>query len=329
MELTLHTEAMIRRYLLGDLTQDELEALELRLLGDADFLHWVSLMEEELVDEYVGGRLSSEERKKFESSFLCTPEGRREVSFAAGLRNRALEERNTAVTGEGVAAATPPGRSFLKGASRGRGIYVPRYVAAAAALLIMALGSALVFTVRHLRREIERLEAAQLTPGLREQELRGELSSERDRAEGLSAKLRNSEEERARLEQDLAGLRKAKPPELSGTLASIILTAGRARGTADGQRLTIDSGVMRASIQLVLRRADYDVYRVRLLNEQSAELWSASSLRARSYGNRKRIAATVPVSLMPDGDYSLKLYGITDKGEYVEADTYYFRTLRR
>ena len=329
MEPTSESETMIRRYLLGDLRQEELETLECRLLSDADYLDCVSLLEEELVDEYVRGLLSPEEREKFETSFLCSPEGRREVRFAAGLRGRALEAKQTTVTEEASGRAKPRAQPFALGTYLSSKMHVARYLVAATAVTLLMLGAAAVFAVRYLQQEIKRLEAGQVAPGLREQELRDELSKERTQAEELSAKLRNEQEERSRLEQELVGLKTMKPAQLPSPLASIVLTSGRSRESRGGQKLTVDSATTRVSIQLVLRRADYGAYRVLLQNEENAELWSANSLKAQSYGRQKRILVSMPGNLMSDGDYSLKLYGVTDQGEYIEADNYYFRTVRK
>lgn len=65
----------IRRYLLGELTQEEQrESVEERLLVDDDFFTEFELVKEDLIDQYVRRELTDEERESFEQNFLTTPE---------------------------------------------------------------------------------------------------------------------------------------------------------------------------------------------------------------------------------------------------------------
>ncbi|MCA1615613.1 MAG: hypothetical protein LC800_16235, partial [Acidobacteria bacterium] len=72
----------IRRYLLGTAAPAEVEQIERRLLADPAFYDEVSASEDELLDEYVGGRLAARERENFESVFLAAPERRQKLGFA-------------------------------------------------------------------------------------------------------------------------------------------------------------------------------------------------------------------------------------------------------
>lgn len=83
----------IRRYLLGELTQDEQSApVEERLLLDDDFFEEFELVKEDLIDQYVSRELSDEERESFEQQFLTTPE-RRESLRQAQVLARYAERR--------------------------------------------------------------------------------------------------------------------------------------------------------------------------------------------------------------------------------------------
>jgi len=77
---------LIRRYLLRELPKGEQKRVEERLMTDDAFFERLKVAEDELVDEYLGGGLSENERQRFELSFLTTPEGRRQVRFNTALR---------------------------------------------------------------------------------------------------------------------------------------------------------------------------------------------------------------------------------------------------
>ncbi|HEX3560755.1 MAG TPA: hypothetical protein VHU19_16240 [Pyrinomonadaceae bacterium] len=79
----------LRQYLLGDLTQPAQQRVEQRLLTEDDFFEEMLLGEEELIDDYVGGNLSVEDRLKFERHFLSTPERHRQLRFARAFRRYA------------------------------------------------------------------------------------------------------------------------------------------------------------------------------------------------------------------------------------------------
>ncbi|MFY9609408.1 MAG: hypothetical protein WAU45_12435, partial [Blastocatellia bacterium] len=76
---------LIRRYLLGQISGDEREQLEEMMMSDDELYNRVLLAEDELVEEYVQGELSESERAGFEASFLSTPDGRKQASFAKAL----------------------------------------------------------------------------------------------------------------------------------------------------------------------------------------------------------------------------------------------------
>ena len=82
MALGEHDHDMTRRYLLGQLTDDEEQRLEERLLSDDDFFQEVELTKDELAQEYVSGELTAKERKWLQENFLASPQGKQRHKFA-------------------------------------------------------------------------------------------------------------------------------------------------------------------------------------------------------------------------------------------------------
>lgn len=76
----------IRRYLLGQLPQEESARLEERLLSDSDVFEELLITEDELIDQYLAGDLSPAARPGFETHFLATPERQQKVRFARRLK---------------------------------------------------------------------------------------------------------------------------------------------------------------------------------------------------------------------------------------------------
>jgi hypothetical protein len=76
----------VRQYLLGNLSESAKERLERRVLDETGVNDEVQAKEDELIDQYVAGRLSAEERKQFESFFLLPKERQQKLRFGRTLR---------------------------------------------------------------------------------------------------------------------------------------------------------------------------------------------------------------------------------------------------
>jgi len=88
-------EKLIRRYLLGALTEDERRRLETRVFEDEEFAarfpEHLSLIEDELIEDCVKGALTRREKKHFEDHFLRAPQRREKLSFIESLSKYATD----------------------------------------------------------------------------------------------------------------------------------------------------------------------------------------------------------------------------------------------
>ncbi|HEU4872663.1 MAG TPA: hypothetical protein VFT44_06155 [Pyrinomonadaceae bacterium] len=85
MALSEHDHDVTRRYLLGQLTDDEQQKLEERLLSEDDLFEEVELTKDELAQEYASGELTGKERQWLQENFLASPEGKQKHEFAKTL----------------------------------------------------------------------------------------------------------------------------------------------------------------------------------------------------------------------------------------------------
>jgi hypothetical protein len=81
---TSHEE--IKNYLLGQVSEQEESEVEMRLLADPEFYDELSIVEDELIDQYLGNTLSDTERQSFQSHFVSSPERHQKVRFARALK---------------------------------------------------------------------------------------------------------------------------------------------------------------------------------------------------------------------------------------------------
>src|SRR4030095_11240079 len=83
---TLHKDRDVRRYLLGQLPEQEAAALERAYFQDGEVLEQVWAAENELVDAYVAGTLPTADRGAFESHYLASAVHQQRVATARALR---------------------------------------------------------------------------------------------------------------------------------------------------------------------------------------------------------------------------------------------------
>lgn len=79
----------LKRYLLGDLSDEERAELDLKLLTDSDFFVLVELAEEDLIEDYLDHSLDKSENERFEEHFLVPPERRHQLVLSKQLREYA------------------------------------------------------------------------------------------------------------------------------------------------------------------------------------------------------------------------------------------------
>ncbi len=79
----------LRRYLLGQLADNAREEIEKDLVASDEVFDELLIVEDEITDEYLSGKLSSEDRAGFEQHFLATPERHEKLRFGRAF-NRYL-----------------------------------------------------------------------------------------------------------------------------------------------------------------------------------------------------------------------------------------------
>jgi anti-sigma-K factor RskA len=79
-------ETLMRRYLLGDLPQEERGSIEDRYLADDEVFEALVATENDLIDAYARGGLADDERRKFEAEYLTILESQICARVELGLR---------------------------------------------------------------------------------------------------------------------------------------------------------------------------------------------------------------------------------------------------
>jgi hypothetical protein len=142
--MTPESELGTRAYLLGELPDDRVAALEKALLADPELLDQVQQVETDLIDDYVDDRLSASERTRFESYYLASQIHRDRVALARALamvgreasspdlgRPEGRPLRTTLVWASAAAVLLVVGWLATRSGSSGPGVAAPPTVAEA------------------------------------------------------------------------------------------------------------------------------------------------------------------------------------------------------
>src|SRR5438270_801322 len=79
-------DQQIIRYLLHEAGEEELSMMEERLLSDLSFFDLVACVEDEMIMQYVRDEMDPDLKRRFEKSYLASPERRARIESARQLR---------------------------------------------------------------------------------------------------------------------------------------------------------------------------------------------------------------------------------------------------
>jgi hypothetical protein len=283
------------QYLLGESTETEREALEQRCLKDETVAEEIEAFENELVDDYVAGRLAAADQGRFERSYLAAPGRAEKVAFARALRARIGLEQGTPVP-------------------------LPRLLNLAAAALLGIAGAYFAYRFNQARHELSRLGDEQASLERRERDLSGQL---------LEARA-----ERDRLEKELESARKAAESSVSGTAAvqpdsvstvTFTLAGSLARDSGGPKVLEIRSGTKEIRLSMPLPAEPYASYSAEIRTPEGKEIWKAGGLAARRAGSTISLAISVRAAVLAQGDYIVSVQGLAAGGALESVADFAFR----
>ncbi|HWX39780.1 MAG TPA: hypothetical protein VN345_01400 [Blastocatellia bacterium] len=317
MPPALLDELTIRRYLLGDLGEEDRLEVETLLLEDGTAFDQVAAIEEELIDEYVRGGLSAAERRNLESGFLSSRQG---ALLADLSRNLDLH-----------ASRRPSGglRSFLRNrllVALQTEIAVPRYTLALASLAILLIVGGFGWYIRRIQ--------TRNVGGVSEQELREQVTLEQARNEKLAEDLAREQQLRTSTEQELTALRSGNRNDLptgpsgGGTLIAQLFP-GSTRGPGGARKkIVLTASTVRVSFQLDLAGDTHGSYQATVDGGHGQQVL-ADRLQPRRVDGRKVVILNLPASRLSPGNYGIVLSGQGPNVQYEPAEEYSFSVVRK
>jgi hypothetical protein len=275
------TAGRYRQYLLGELPDEERDALEESYFTSDESLAELQDAEDELIDAYEAGALTPEDRVRFETRYLASTPGARRLWLERSLKRLARDRPS---------AAWQPMRPARAA-----------WLAWVAALAIAALAASLLASHWRLQHELQQAQAR--NEALRQQAqgqgaridaqesrldaLRGELERMRDRAEQVETL--------------------ALDPERAARLVSILLRPGLKRDLQPVPELVVAPDAVLVRIVLATDEVTAGRYRASLQTVEGREVWSSSHLRARASATGRMVDLTVPAQAFEPGHHVVVL----------------------
>ncbi len=316
MKLDESSDFLIRRYLLAAVSEEEREQVETRLMTDDDFFQQISLIEDELIDQYLDGDLAQADQRRFAEFFLRAPERQQKLRFSKALRIYAAQsaaERPRNVEPE----PTAWWRSLLA-------LFNPPRPALAYAFLTSLIALAVggpwaVIRIAGLKGEVSSLQAQQQVRDAGASELRAQVEVEKARAVEIARQLQQEREKGTARQSDAIPVQLAmlNPPPFP-------LSPGMQRGQSSSS-LAIPKDAIVVRLELDLAQNPSPTYRAVLLSE-GQEILTRSRLKATESTTAITLRVKLPAADLPGGDYELRLYGAGEK-DYMES--YVFHVVRK
>jgi hypothetical protein len=307
-------QILIRRYLLGDLPEEERVRVEDQYLADGEVFEELLAIENDLIDAYVRGELTEDERKRFEIEYLTSLDRRNKVEFARALHHASALERQLAQT---QVISLPKRVKAVFFAQR----RIPQWALVAAVGLISASGSWLIIQNIRLRVDLQQALAAQASLRREEGALRQRIADQANPRYPVQESQQGSEI--AKLET---------PGQMVETLR---LNPGTVRSVGELQKtLTLLPTTSQVQIQLVLDRDEYPRYKAVLSTAEGKEVFREKSLQSSPIDRNPihggaMVAWRLPAHLIPPGDYIVLLTGQLANGNEEDVASYGFSVLRR
>lgn len=328
MEQSGEEVILIRRYLLGEIAEQDRDPIEARLLTDPQYFNRLVRVEEELTDQYVRCELSQHEREMFENHFMNATERREDVAFAMALHRYVSSE----AIGRPVARVPSAWTAFLTDLSPRWRMTRNASLACAALFLTVAVAWLLMETAR-LQRRLAEVGAERSESRRLEQELKRRLDEQQSHDEDLARQLEISRGRLARLDREIAGLSKAADSiQTDAGLVSLALFPGLGRdaaGTAQARTAILAPGARRLRLELGTDHPGFTSYRAEALTAEGDLVWSRDSLRERPTRIGKAVVITLPVALLTRNSYLVTLSGAAAGGNYERISSYYFEIIRK
>jgi hypothetical protein len=333
---TFGSDQTIIKYLLNEMPPGDQERFEEAYFSDGNLFEQVQALEEELIEDYVKGNLSSHESRLFEDHYLASDERSARVEAArqlvelCSLKAEAQASPNSRIEDGRIEGWFFYVRSRLRPLAEWR--LMPVWGVAAAILLL--LGAGLAVELLRLRGQLTAVSEERVAVGRRADESerrlaqeRGQLAEERKQNADLLAKLDNRNSQSDRSDQ---GPVRSKASD--NRIVFLLLMPGlRSIDKPDRAVLSDHTSFLELRIELDDQEAEpLRPYRaVVKAIDGSREIWAREGIKPQRRKSAQYIVVRLPADRFKAAgaqDFMLTLSRLTAGGKgYEEPESLYFQ----
>jgi hypothetical protein len=314
------TEASLLKYLLGELSETEQASVEEKFITDSEVHTLLCEIENDLIADYIRGRLAPRERELFERQYMAIPAKRQRVQIAEALLRRIDQDP----TSQKIIAPIferlswrPRSTTPKPGLRWSAGLMV-----AAGTLLIAWGGGWLIKEARQLRDEanVVRLESLR-----RERVLLEEVENAKQRNVELAIEI---EQLRKRIYQQ--GTKSPMASALPGIIKHLMVD-----GTLRGEDVSVAPPLIIPSetekVQLIYKMEDsgYPSYCAEIESAGGEKIWSSEKINPTLSRSVATFTITLEAGELADGAYTLSLSGVSKTGDVDPLSKSSFQVERR
>lgn len=297
---------MLIRYLLGQMSDAEQGEIAEQFFADDELFEQLTIVENDLIDRFVRGELSEDERKLFNQNYLSTAQRRRRVDTAKAFIEAATQARSNVTAKKNAEVANIKTektswatwlRQPLFGFVRARAI--------AAVLLISTIFIAGFFLWRYSNKnsnEIVKTPTPSPTPSITP-----------------TPELANTNPTPFPSNEDNKNV--PQKPETPKSAVAVVFLSSGTRGFGNAPTALLNENISGIKLQIEIKNASYSSYRVIVKRTTNAEVWTQKDIKRKG----SLIETTIPRKLMSQGDYLVVVEGITDEGATEIIKESYFK----
>lgn len=310
MQLPTRTETEFERYLLGDMTDDQLADVEVSLVDDGAYDRFL-VAEQNLIAKYLNRELSSKDQQLFEDNYLDESPDRLEKVAKAKAVFVVLPNLATSSVSD-FALKEQPWFEVIRSSMK-RTVATISYVLAG--LIIVSLGTLAYIKSRTSSRLAQQTEQTQrqLEETVRKINDRDkEINELKDKID----RLQSERDDLAQREQELRTTLQNSSPEKS--IMALVLSPFGVKGVDQNNTHTIPSKTSSVRLSLKLRPGvSYQSYQVLLNGTRIGYALHPKGTKAGSV-----ITVQVSPRLLQEGTNRIELLGLSGSSEYQRVDGY-------
>jgi hypothetical protein len=330
-----HDDQLITNYILGRLSEEEVERLDALSLAEDEFAYRLQAVEDDLVDAYVNRELTGQNLESFNSHYLLTPRRLDRVKFATAFQLI----MNRSVAADGIDSVQEPAtvrpERVKRASSRRslRALYAVldppiRWGLGAAAMVMLLLGAGLVVDNFRLRSRLGQENTGRPALSPSEQDLRAQLEQERSANSEIEKELERTRGQLNRFEQRQA--ESQKPALLRDLAIAHFDLSPQTRAIDRVTTISIPPGTDYVSFQLELEPGEVHSYRAELKTQSGNQvIWRSGKLNARSSGKGRVTNISIPARMLFPRWYILELSAISGSSTAEVEAGYPFRIEKR